>query len=652
MEIYIDTDKLDLSEKQVIAMTFQANDLGEFASRQSSYSNGFKAVRSDRNDEILGNASSLTSLSAIPYRVQNCRVYSRGALIDGDALLNVIEAGNEYRLNVYSGFVNFADAIQDKSLQDLDTTDIDLVKSNGGKHWDIGGMSTIYGSAISPTFVAVQDGNLPINSRDVDVRKQYPSVYIWELIKRITEGAGWTLESDLIFTDDFKKKILPFTNDYPKQAKLEIDNAYVKLNKLVDVIVPFATPSVNTVPIWNELSDIGNKYDATIAQYIIDYAGKYIIDIYQPIRCHFKTATASVGYSATPFVYYGLYKNGTLVSNKLVQQTFNSLTPLSFVKEFDISGQWSVDCLDGDVLTIKVITVCGGFSPSPSYLTGADYYVEYLYRNDSTNVPAKLTFTLDDHLPYHGHWRVATNLPDISQSDFIKSMLLMYNLVPFVDARNKVLTLRKFSTIADRSRAVDWSGYEADIQPQIKLHATSYAQTNEIKYKSDANVQGDYNGSFTIDDTTLALKKTLVELPYSGADLGECLNGLLVAECLRVLSDASEVTPTPKILTIAEDSQGCRLVDGSFTVNESTTFYATFTDDIQTLIDTHYIEFVELLQRYKECLFEMILPESMVQELDLSKCVYIARFGAYFYVNKIDAWKDGVTRCKVTLIKL
>lgn len=652
MEIYIDTDKLDLSEKQVIAMTFQANDLGEFASRQSSYSNGFKAVRSDRNDEILGNASSLTSLSAIPYRVQNCRVYSRGALIDGDALLNVIEAGNEYRLNVYSGFVNFADAIQDKSLQDLDTTDIDLVKSNGGKHWDIGGMSTIYGSAISPTFVAVQDGNLPINSRDVDVRKQYPSVYIWELIKRITEGAGWTLESDLIFTDDFKKKILPFTNDYPKQAKLEIDNAYVKLNKLVDVIVPFATPSVNTVPIWNELSDIGNKYDATIAQYIIDYAGKYIIDIYQPIRCHFKTATASVGYSATPFVYYGLYKNGTLVSNKLVQQTFNSLTPLSFVKEFDISGQWSVDCLDGDVLTIKVITVCGGFSPSPSYLTGADYYVEYLYRNDSTNVPAKLTFTLDDHLPYHGHWRVATNLPDISQSDFIKSMLLMYNLVPFVDARNKVLTLRKFSTIADRSRAVDWSGYEADIQPQIKLHATSYAQTNEIKYKSDANVQGDYNGSFTIDDTTLALKKTLVELPYSGADLGECLNGLLVAECLRVLSDASEVTPTPKILTIAEDSQGCRLVDGSFTVNESTTFYATFTDDIQTLIDTHYIEFVELLQRYKECLFEMILPESMVQELDLSKCVYLARYGAYFYVNKVDAWKDGLTRCKVTLIKL
>ena len=652
MEIYIDTDKLDLSEKQVIAMTFQANDLGEFASRQSSYSNGFKAVRSDRNDEILGNASSLTSLSAIPYRVQNCRVYSRGALIDGDALLNVIEAGNEYRLNVYSGFVNFADAIQDKSLQDLDTTDIDLVKSNGGKHWDIGGMSTIYGSAISPTFVAVQDGNLPINSRDVDVRKQYPSVYIWELIKRITEGAGWTLESDLIFTDDFKKKILPFTNDYPKQAKLEIDNAYVKLNKLVDVIVPFATPSVNTVPIWNELSDVGNKYDSTIAQYIIDYAGKYIIDIYQPIRCHFKTATASVGYSATPSVYYGLYKNGTLVSNKLVQQTFNSLTPLSFVKEFDISGQWAVDCLDGDVLTIKVITVCGGFSPSPSYLTGADYYVEYLYRNDSTNVPAKLTFTLDDHLPYHGHWRVATNLPDISQSDFIKSMLLMYNLVPFVDARNKVLTLLKFSTIADRSRAVDWSGYEADIQPQIKLHATSYAQTNEIKYKSDANVQGDYNGSFTIDDTTLALKKTLVELPYSGADLGECLNGLLVAECLRVLSDASEVTPTPKILTIAEDSQGCRLVDGSFTVNESTTFYATFTDDIQTLIDTHYIEFVELLQRYKECLFEMILPESMVQELDLSKCVYIARFGAYFYVNKIDAWKDGVTRCKVTLIKL
>ena len=652
MEIYIDTDKLDLSEKQVIAMTFQANDVGEFATRQSSYSNGFKAVRSDNNDAILGNASELTSVSPIPYRVQNCRVYSRGALIDGDAMLNVIDASSEYSLNVYSGFINFADAISDKSLQDLDTTDIDLVKSNGGSHWDIGGMSTIYGSATSPTFVAVQDGNLPINSRDIDVRKQYPSVYIWELIKRITEGAGWTLESDLIFTDDFKKKILPFANDYPKQADLEINNAYVKLNKLTTAIVPFATPSVNTVPIWNELSDVGNKYDPTIAQYIIDYAGKYIIDIYQPIRCHFKTATASVGYSATPYVYYGLYKNGTLVSNKLVQQTFNSLTPLSFVKEFDISGQWSVDCLDGDVLTIKVITVCGGFSPSPSHLTGSDYYVEYLYRNDSTNVPAKLTFTLDDHLPYHGHWRIATNLPDISQSDFVKSILLMYNLVPFVDARNKVLTLTKFSTITDRSRANDWSEYVANDQPLIKLHATGYAQLNTITYKQDDNVEGNYDGQFTVDDTTLNLKKNLVELPYSGCDLGECLNGLLVAECLRVLQDSSTATPSPKILTVASDSQGCTLEDSSFNVTESITHYATFTDDLQSLIDTYYVEFVEMLQRYKECLFEMILPEYIIQELDISKPVYIAKHGSYFYINKVDAWKDGLTRCKVTLIKL
>jgi hypothetical protein len=293
-----------------------------------------------------------------------------------------------------------------------------------------------------------------------------------------------------------------------------------------------------------------------------------------------------------------------------------------------------------------------GISPSPTYLVGADYYTEFLYRNISTNVPAKLTFTLDDHLPYHGHWRVATNLPDISQSDLIKSILLMYNLVTFVDARNKVVKLLKFSTITDRSRAVDWSGYEADIQPQIKLHATSYAQLNEINYKSDDNVKDAYNGLFTVDDTTLTLHKVLVELPYSGADVSECMNGLLVAQCLRVLSDASTATPTPKILTKSEDSQGCALIDGSFTVNETTTFYATFTDDIQTLIDTHYIEFVEMLQRYKECLFEMILPESMIQELDLSKCVYLSRYGSYFYVNKVDAWKDGLTRCKVTLIKL
>lgn len=653
MEIYIDTDKLDLSEKQVVAMTFQANDIGEFSNRQSNYSNSFKTVMSDCNDEILGNASSISSLSAVPYRVQNCRVYSRGTLIDGDALLNVVEAGSEYTLNVYSGFINFADSIQDKSLQDLDTTDIDLIKQNGGSHWDIGGMSTIYGSSISPTFIPIQDGNLPLNSRLIDVRKQYPSVYIWQLIERIASGAGWTVESDLIYTDDFKKKILPFTNDYPKQGSIEVDNAYVKLNKSIDYTIPCATPSTLTIPIWDELSDVGGKYDPTIAQYVIDYAGKYIIDIYQPIRYHLKTAVASVGYSANAQVYIGLFKNGSLVSNKFVAQTFSSIGSAQvIVKDMDVSGQWSVDCLDGDILTLKVATVCGGFSPSSSYLTGADYYVEFLHRNTSTNVPAKLTFTLDDRLPYHGHWRVATNLPDISQSDFIKSILLMYNLVPFVDARNKILRLTKFSTVADRTMAVNWSGYEANIQPQIKLHPTSYAQLNEMKYKSDDNVDGNYDGSFNVDDTTLVLKKTLVELPYSGADLGECLNGILVAECLRVLPDSTEVVPSPKVLTVASDSLGCSLIDGSFTVTESITYYATFTDDIQTLIDTHYIEFVEMLQRYKECLFDMILPESMIQELDLSKCVYLARYGAYFYVNKIDAWKDGLTRCKVTLIKL
>lgn len=48
----------------------------------------------------------------------------------------------------------------------------------------------------------------------------------------------------------------------------------------------------------------------------------------------------------------------------------------------------------------------------------------------------------------------------------------------------------------------------------------------------------------------------------------------------------------------------------------------------------------------------MILPEYIIQELDISKPVYIAKHGSYFYINKVDAWKDGLTRCKVTLIKL
>jgi hypothetical protein len=652
MEIYIDTNKLDLSEKQVIAMTFQSNDVGEFATRQSSYSNGFKAVRSDNNDAILGNASELTSLSSIPYRVQNCRVYSRGALIDGDAMLNVIDASSEYSVNVYSGFINFADAITDKSLQDLDTTDIDLVKSNGGSHWDIGGMSTIYGSAISPTFLAVQDGNLPVNSRDIDVRTQYPSMYVWELMQRIVNGVGWTLESDLIFTDEFKKKILPFTNDYPKQGQIEIDNAYVKLNRVNDFMLMANIPTISYYPYMDEVSDVGNKYDTTIGRYDIDYAGKYVIDIYQPIRCHAKTSVASVGYSATIQAYFIIYKNGIQVGIKNFIQSFTTMTPLTIIKEADISGQVTVDCLDGDVITIKIKYVCGGFSPSPSYLTGADYYCEFLTKNPNTNAPAKVSFTLDDHLPYHGHWRVATNLPDISQSDFVKSMLLMYNLVPFVDVRNKVLTLTKFSTITDRSRANDWSEYMAIEQPLIKLHATGYAQLNTITYKVDDNVEGSYDGQFTVDDTTLNEKKNLVELPYSGADLGECLNGLLVAECLRVLPDASTVTPSPKILTFASDDNSSSLIDDSFVVSSSNTFYTTFTDDLQTLIDTHYVEFVEMLQRYKECLFEMILPEYVIQELDISRPVYIAKHGSYFYINKVDGWKDGLTRCKVTLIKL
>jgi len=652
MEIYIDTNKLDLSEKQVIAMTFQANDVGEFATRQSSYSNGFKAVRSDNNDAILGNASELTSLSSIPYRVQNCRVYSRGALIDGDAMLNVIDASSEYSVNVYSGFINFADAITDKSLQDLDTTDIDLVKQNSGKHWDIGGMSTIYGSATSPTFVAVQDGNLPVNSRDIDVRTQYPSMYVWELMQRIVNGVGWTLESDLIFTDDFKKKILPFTNDYPKQGQIEIDNAYVKLNRVNDFTLMATIPTVNSYPNMDEVSDVGNKYDTTIGRYDIDYAGKYVIDVYQPIRMHFKTVTNGSTYYAAPNAHVLIYKNGIIAKDIYFANGYNTMTSLSFIRDIDLSGRCEIDCLDGDVITIKIRYTVGGQSPSPTFLTGADYYCEFLKKNPNTNAPAKVSFTLDDHLPYHGHWRVATNLPDISQSDFVKSMLLMYNLVPFVDVRNKVLTLTKFSTITDRSRANDWSEYMAIEQPLIKLHATGYAQLNTITYKVDDNVEGNYDGQFTVDDTTLNAKKNLVELPYSGADLGECLNGLQVAECLRVLQDASTVTPSPKVLTIATDTDSCSLVDGSFVVSNSNTFYATFTDDLQILLDTYYSEFIEMLQRYKECLFEMILPEYVIQELDISRPVYIAKHGSYFYINKVDAWKDGLTRCKVTLIKL
>lgn len=345
MRLVINGYDIELTPTQSIARTLQVNDILTLSNRQSNYTNTFSIKRTDKNKQTFEFLGVVGIENGLPYQKNECYLYTD----DGECLVYkgwaVIQSTDkDYKINVYDGNIDLYKAIENKSLGDLDLSEIDHSKL----------LSTVVNSFTANLpykyIVADFNGKMIYNTNRINIDYLVPSAKVSYLWNKIFETYGFTYSGSIFNTVDFTNLWL----SYPKygettQTPTEIFNVTTAVESH-PVFPTFIAPETGTYRI-----DGNNILQGTLTWQITDWAG-------MPVG------------SATTDVY--IYVNGVLISN---------------YNESPIDLNLNI----GDVVTMdyEVPFANNGESAQPSYTLT---YQSQLVVSIFTGVPISFTNELKD----------------------------------------------------------------------------------------------------------------------------------------------------------------------------------------------------------------------------------------------------------------
>ena len=269
--------------------------------------------------------------------------------------------------------------------------------------------------------------------------------------------------------------------------------------------------------------------------------------------------------------------------------------------------------------------------------------------------------------------------PDISQKDLLKDTLQRFGIICQTDNASKTISFNSFKDIVNNiTIAKDWSSKCLNQGKQVSFQLGNYAQLNYMQYQNDNNVLPLKFGwsQIRIADQTLPANATLFNSPF-GVTLNRPYYGGTVAQIITIDDTSSSnnfsISVAPRILIDQKLNIGALGKTVTFTdgngnnrvINDviSTPYFykpdapqlnagygqgSLLFDDLRK---KYYPELEKILTQTKKVVRYILLSPRDILELDLLIPVYIQQDSAYYYINKIDAWRKGQPT-KVELIKL
>ena len=196
----------------------------------------------------------------------------------------------------------------------------------------------------------------------------------------------------------------------------------------------------------------------------------------------------------------------------------------------------------------------------------------------------------------------------------------------------------------------DWSEKIHDKKSDKSFTIRSYGQSNYIKFDDNEIDNVKDKGVFTIQNETLTLEKDLFSIKLeAGYDVTGSTNigGLPTASI-----PLEEVTVDGEVTTREFKDGKPHVVDITLKqVNIIGTIlnikFATHAT-AQSFVDNYYARLIDMLYRAKWIDEEFWLTDEDIEKFDHFVPVYVQKYGAFFYVNKIKNYISGqLTKCEI-----
>jgi hypothetical protein len=609
VRIQLSTGYLDVKDGTAFPLNFSIGDIRDISKRTGSFSKTITLVGNSNNNNLLNHYYDI-NIQAGTFNINtitNCDVLQNGIPVMLNATLQLInikktqvtgayEQMVEYEALIKENRGTFFSDISNKYLTDLDFSDLD--------HY-------VDADVVIDTFDnTVADGYKYVMPFNIDNTYQFnwfkPAIYAQTYFDRIFATSGYSYTWDGLADANFDKLLIPYNGDQNivdwTDYKVVAEKAAFSELKTQTILATAGWTALTQLPMeardlttgWSETLDAQNLFNTTNGQYTtpqwvgigsaesyiyeVSMAGELFLNFNTSVRLYPDGTAAYRVFLRVKVQGFGnvkcylpdlIYDDDV---NYFATPTVTSLGTFNHVFTFNATtdglGGGGIDFNDIQIMQIGV-DVVNTFSVS------GDVYNTFVYWEPQTGTTPQtpnidlnitnfdVTIRPSDNIPLNsGITTMNTFVPDkIKQSDFIKSIFLMYNLYATADPNNENnLILLHRDEYYDSGKAVDWTNLLMKDKEQSvifipelnnkKLRLTHKADTDspnkvytdvtrEIYGQVEVTFENEYVKGIDVKETIFS--PTPVQPTVFGAFL-PLLNGAAPKTNIRILFDNGELT--------------------------------------------------------------------------------------------------------------
>jgi hypothetical protein len=682
LQLYINDQLVDLSDDSPIALTFQINNLAEVQNQQGNTSNQFKLPLTQRNRQILGFPDDVAFTTNLPYQKYQAKLIQDGLEIVpyGVGELNGIDQDTA-NITILSGNVDFFDAIDGKLYDMGDSTSIwsnygqNLVWQPYDHTWNLDNAANSQTKTDGWIYPIIDYGLFTEDfTQQIDVHNLRPGFFIKTAIDLLLKSSGYKATGSLFGDPLYPLMIAQFSNGsfgHGSDYQYQIDNkgCDVSLAQSFNVTYNNLAQPAGTIKFSNVILNPNGFYDPATGVYTTQQQNNISITLTIP-----------------SFYFYGNY-NGSYAANVdiiiMYTDPVNGDVPLTSAN-FYLSNNPTLTrqgaYRHGYTVTPKTVISFQTDLPANGKIRIGYRFNGYSKSNFSMAQGAELIIKSNNQVVLFGQTVQCERIfPDIAQKDLLKDTLQRFGIICQTDNTNKTVSFNSIRDIVNNIPiAKDWTSKCLNQGKQVAFQLGNYAQVNYMQYQTDQNILPLKYGwsQIRIADQTLPANATLFTSPF-GPSLNRPYYGGTVAQ-IKMIDDTSgsnnfSLSVAPRILidqklnisnlgktvTFIDNIANTRVINDVISTPyfykpdalELPAGYGPASLMFDDLRKKYYPEMEKILTQTKKIVRYMMLTPRDILELDLLVPVYVQQDSAYYYINKIDAWRKGQPT-KIELIKL
>ena len=431
-EIYIENNRLDLSQDLSSEFTYSIDDIQDFASRNTSFSKTIILPGNAINNKLFGHIFEFNNANFYNPSQDNVG-YNFNAAKSADCVIYVdkiqifkgvirlleitIDRGTiEYECAVFGELGGFIAALGNDKLENLDFSayDHNWTHENIEASWVQASGTTA--SGMGYYYPLIDYGQVSTNKKHWSYKAFRPALFVREYVDKIIRGAGYTWESDFFNTNLFKRLVIP-------NNQKELSNY---TNTQIEANADQKTGSTTGASI---IRDIEFSNTQTLIGFEFGVGGHR--DFYWRGANFTPTLTLRFigelanGQGGTSGLRMRFLKNGTSVNTQVIATG----DPQGRIF-FDTTLTYAIALNTNDYFSIQVelYNVTGG---------GASFIID-----SNSTITSTTSTSIASPLGYNGKIFMNSGIPrGIYQKDFISSIVKMFNLY-IVEDTNKEKHLR------------------------------------------------------------------------------------------------------------------------------------------------------------------------------------------------------------------